>query len=372
MAGEITLYRNVPNADYMQRNMKSTSSRKSSAVRKLSPGAKREAQTNISFLNSVNYSTEENDAKRQEFTSTSRRSVLPNIIEYNSYTLPTKIVTNNDQIKAVGIDLGTSRCCAAVNRRNGIETVVLDNNGERLLPSYVAFDEVHVKCGQIVVDRLRYHSNSTIFDSKRIIGKKLEDIEVDENWPFVLKFVMNKAFIEHETFNKSKTRKTPEQIAAILLTHIKQKSEEFQEKQLNNVVITVPAAFTNDQKEATILAATLAGWDSVHLLPEPTAAAFTYFLERPIPKSCILLVFDLGGGTLDICISKIESNKIQTIANSGDQKLGGRDFDNLLIDYFVKKLYDGYGISVDGGKKYKLMLECQKIKHYLSLRDQEQ
>jgi heat shock protein 1/8 len=283
-----------------------------------------------------------------------------------TYTIPKKIELNDENIEAVGIDLGTSQCCVAVNRRNGIETVPIDNSGERLLPSYVAFDEENPKCGQVVVDRLRYYSEYTIFDSKRFIGKNFSEVKIDKSWPFELINFGNKPIIKIVGM-----RKTPDNIASVLLTHIKKKTEEFQGKKHFKAVITVPTAFTESQKNATQFAAGLAGWDSAVLLPEPVAASFAYFIERPIPQSCILLLFDLGGGTLDVCVSKVQNGKIQTISNSGDQQLGGRDFDNLLINYFLKKLKEGYGVMIIGPKRYKLMLECQKIKHNLSVRNDE-
>uniref|UniRef100_A0AC34F3B1 Heat shock protein 70 n=1 Tax=Panagrolaimus sp. ES5 TaxID=591445 RepID=A0AC34F3B1_9BILA len=265
----------------------------------------------------------------------------------------------------VGIDLGTSRCCAAVNRKNGIQTVALDYTGERLLPSYVAYDEKSVKCGKTVVNRLRNHSKSTVFDSKRIIGRSINEIEIDENWDFSISEKEGRVFIEVETFN-GKNVKSPEEVAADLLKHIKQRSAEFQGINLTKAVITVPAAFTDIQKSATLEAAKFAGWDEVILLPEPIAAAFAYYIGRPIKDNSYVFLFDLGGGTLDICIFKIANNQINIISNTGDSKLGGRDFDTVLINYFKNMLNANYGISAFIYRKYKLMLECQQIKEDLT------
>uniref|UniRef100_A0AC35FMI0 Uncharacterized protein n=1 Tax=Panagrolaimus sp. PS1159 TaxID=55785 RepID=A0AC35FMI0_9BILA len=160
------------------------------------------------------------------------------------------------------------RCCVAVIRKNGITTVPLDNNGERLLPSYVSYDEENVKCGQIVVERLRNYSKSTIFDSKRIIGRSLSDIEIDIFWPFGIFEISSKVYLEVEKFN-GKSTVFPEEVSAALLKHIKQKSEEFQGKPISKAVITVPSAFNESQKNATLEAATIAGWKEIILLPEP-------------------------------------------------------------------------------------------------------
>uniref|UniRef100_A0A914PEJ7 Heat shock protein 70 n=1 Tax=Panagrolaimus davidi TaxID=227884 RepID=A0A914PEJ7_9BILA len=305
-----------------------------------------------------------------------------------------KRTTMNQDVDAVGIDLGTSRCCVAVNRKNGIHTVALENTGERLLPSYVAYDEENIKCGQIVIDRLRYFSEATVFDSKRIIGKCI--VNADKIWPFKIVNINNQPTIILKT-ERGEIRQSPTEVAAVLLKYMKTKAEGFQGKKLSKVVITVPAAFTEAQQAATKEAAILAGWETVKLLPEPIAASFAYFFDRPIPNNSILLLFDLGGGTLDVCVFKIINDKIQIISKNGDSKLGGRDFDNILMDYFSNKLNLDYDISKLGinmlnlnndnsankliyedeisklkNKKFKLLMECQKIKHNLSVRNEDQ
>jgi molecular chaperone DnaK (HSP70) len=295
----------------------------------------------------------------------------------------------NQDIDAVGIDLGTSRCCVAVNRKRGIETIGLDNTGGRLLPSYVSYDEEHPKCGQTVVDRLRNYSEATVFDSKRIIGKTI--INIDKIWPFKVVNLNNQPTIILKT-QRGEIQQTATEVAAVLLKYMKEKAESYQGKKLSKVVITVPAAFTEAQEAATKKAAKLAGWETVTLLPEPIAAAFAYFIDRPIPNNSILLLFDLGGGTLDVCVFKIINDKIQIMAKNGDSKLGGRDFDNLLMDFFSNKLNMDYGVSKLGNnvlnlnennsenmlnlkdirdKKFKLLMESQKIKHNLSVHNED-
>uniref|UniRef100_A0AC34FEM0 Heat shock protein 70 n=1 Tax=Panagrolaimus sp. ES5 TaxID=591445 RepID=A0AC34FEM0_9BILA len=282
------------------------------------------------------------------------------------YVIPKKsLATNSEKIDVVGIDLGTSRCCAAVNRKNGIETVALDYKGERLLPSFVSYCEKNPICGQLVIDRLRFYAKSTVFDTKRIIGKNFENVIKDKNWPFKLINAEDKPLIEIETGSEV-LRKTPKQIATVLLNYVKQKAEEYQGHKLSKAIITVPASFTEAQKKVTRSAAILAGFDDIELLPEPIAAAFAYFIDRPLPNNSTVLLFDLGGGTLDVCIFKIKNDQIQIISQDGDSQLGGRDFDNVLIDYFGAILQSDYRVSELGDKKYKLMLECQKIKETIS------
>uniref|UniRef100_A0AC35F076 Heat shock protein 70 n=1 Tax=Panagrolaimus sp. PS1159 TaxID=55785 RepID=A0AC35F076_9BILA len=307
------------------------------------------------------------DPEIVKYTSISANDViLDNAKEH--FTIPQKPNIKNDEINGTGIDLGTSRCCAAVNRKNKIETVALDNQGQRLLPSYVGFDENKIKCGQLVADRLRYFSKYTVFDSKRIIGRKFEDIKINSRWPFKIINTGNGVCIEVETATEI-SRKNPEQIATALLKQIKQKAEAFQGQKLTNVVITVPATFTELQKCATHSAAVLAGWNIVELLPEPVAAVFAYFIDRPIPNNSTLLLFDLGGGTLDVCVFHVANNEIEILSIDGDSQLGGRDFDNVLIDYFHDRLKTEKGINELGDRKYKLIQDCEKIKEDLSAID---
>uniref|UniRef100_A0AC35G1M3 Uncharacterized protein n=1 Tax=Panagrolaimus sp. PS1159 TaxID=55785 RepID=A0AC35G1M3_9BILA len=286
----------------------------------------------------------------------------------SSWEIPKNL--NWDKIKddAIGIDLGTTRCCCAVSRSKGvIETVALDNGGERLLPSFIGYDEKNVKCGQIVVDRINNYSKSTVFDVKRIIGRKFSNITVDPSWTFSLKSDNDDNPLI-ETTNHCGNLKTllPSQVSAVLLKHIKTKSEEFQGKKLKNVVVTVPAVFSNQQCEKTIEAANLAEFDSVTLLPEPIAAAFSYFFDREIPNNSKMLLFDLGGGTLDVCVFKIFNDKINIISKSGDSEIGGRNFDNILFRYLKQKLENEFNINDIDKKKYKLLRKCQEIKESLS------
>uniref|UniRef100_A0A914QKF5 Uncharacterized protein n=1 Tax=Panagrolaimus davidi TaxID=227884 RepID=A0A914QKF5_9BILA len=319
----------------------------------------------------------DSEASTEEPSDIRLRSVCPENIVFTSliqsvYDLEWKIPKNLnwDKIKddAIGIDLGTTRCCCAVSRSKGvIEIVALENKIERLLPSFVGYDEKNVKCGQIVVNRINNCLNSTVFDVKRIIGRKFSNIVVDPSWTFSLKSDINdNTLIKTTNHCGSSITLLPSQVSAVLLKHIKTKSEEFQGKKLKNVVVTVPAVFSDQQCEETIEAANLAEFDSVTLLPEPVAAAFSYFFDREIPNNSNMLLFDLGGGTLDVCIFKIIDDKIKTLSNSGDCQIGGRNFDNILFHYLKQKLENEFNISNIDMEKYKLLSKCQEIKESLS------
>lgn len=271
-------------------------------------------------------------------------------------------------MNCVGVDLGVSRCCGAVMRKWEIATVPLDNTGERTLPSYVSYDEKYVKCGKVVVNRLKYHSKSTIYDSKKIIGKNIEDIEIDPSWPFKIKSINGKVFLEIHKFD-GKGCFTSEEVTSDLLKYIKQKSQEFQGKKLSKVIITVPLAFTVKQKAGIMEAAKLAGWNEIAFLPEPVAAAFAYFIDRPISRNSNVLLVDFGGGTLDVCIFKVENKQIQLLSNIDDSTTAGKNFDIILFNYFKNALYTKYNIPLIQNKRYLLIAKCQEIKETLSVQE---
>uniref|UniRef100_A0A914PTC0 Uncharacterized protein n=1 Tax=Panagrolaimus davidi TaxID=227884 RepID=A0A914PTC0_9BILA len=287
------------------------------------------------------------------------------------YDIPQKMLVKNLNINAVGIDLGMSRCCVAVNRKDRFELVALENSGDRQLPSHISFKEEDPICGQLVVNQMQSYANSTVFDIKRIIGRNFKDVQIDATWPFeVIETDINKPMIRVQGYDYIILEKHPEEITAVLLKHMKQKVEEFQGKSMDEVVITVPAAFDTDQKISTHIAAELAGWRKVHLLSEPIAASIAYFVDRPIPPDFKVLLFDIGGGTLDLCIFRFKNNKLNIVTDFGDSNLGGRDFDSVLYKHFAMVLESNYQIAVNEKNKYRLMLKCQEIKHTLSVEDE--
>uniref|UniRef100_A0A914PWM2 Hypoxia up-regulated protein 1 n=1 Tax=Panagrolaimus davidi TaxID=227884 RepID=A0A914PWM2_9BILA len=257
-----------------------------------------------------------------------------------------------------------TRCCVAVNRKNGIELVAIDNS-ERQLPSYVSFKEKDPICGQLVINQLELYANSTVFDIKRIIGRNFDEIQI-HSWPFeVIKNKNSKPLLLVRGCESSIV-KYPEEVSAILLKHVKHKVKEFQEKEMDEVVITIPAGFNQNQKTATHVAADLAGFKTVHLLEEPIAASIAYFIDRPIPSNFNMLLFDLGGGTLDLCIFKVKNNKLKIATVEGDSNLGGRDFDMVLFQHFKKILETKYEIIMNEKNRYRLIRKCVDIKHTLS------
>uniref|UniRef100_A0AC35FIV5 Uncharacterized protein n=1 Tax=Panagrolaimus sp. PS1159 TaxID=55785 RepID=A0AC35FIV5_9BILA len=164
-----------------------------------------------------------------------------------TFNIPHKVLIDNLNTNAVGIDLGMTRCCVAVNRTNGIELVAIDNDN-RQLPSYVSFKEKDPICGQMVINQLEFYANESVFDIKRIIGRTIDEIEIHSSWPFeVIKNDKDKPMLRVHGY-KSSIVKHPEEVTAILLKHTKQKVEEFQGKIMDEVVITIPAGFNQNQK----------------------------------------------------------------------------------------------------------------------------
>uniref|UniRef100_A0AC34GV27 Heat shock protein 70 n=1 Tax=Panagrolaimus sp. ES5 TaxID=591445 RepID=A0AC34GV27_9BILA len=290
----------------------------------------------------------------------------------STYMIPPKIAYYDTNLNAVGMDFGTTECCAAVIRKYGPDFVVLGSTSERTMPSYVAFDEKEPKCGQIVIDRMRHKSEYSVFDIKRIIGKSIEQISIDPFWPF--KIIKNKeenVLIEVETFNGKET-KSPEEISAVLLSRMKMIIQEYQKSKLLDaaIVITIPAKFSDQQKNSLKTAAKISRWNNIHFLPEPVAAAFTYFTEKYILNNSNILICDFGGGTVDICVAKVSNEELKILNFDGDLYLGGRDFDNILYTHFHAVLRQKFGIDVTKTrKKYVLNKKCQEIKHTLSAAD---
>uniref|UniRef100_A0AC34FPC3 Heat shock protein 70 n=1 Tax=Panagrolaimus sp. ES5 TaxID=591445 RepID=A0AC34FPC3_9BILA len=241
------------------------------------------------------------------------------------YNMPPKIDRYRSNSNAVGIDFGTAECCAAVIRARGPDCVALDlYTAYRTMPSYIGYDEVETKCGQIVINRIRHFERCT----------------------------------------------SPEEVSSSLLKHIKVEVDKYQNKNLTEAVIAIPAAFTEKQKNALLKSAKFAGWKTIHYIPEPVAAAFAYSSEMDIPNHSKLLFFDFGGGTVDVCIVDIAADNLQMLSYDGDYYLGGRDFDALLYNHFDGILKHKHNIDVVKiNKKYLLLQKCQEIKHTLSIYD---
>ena len=254
----------------------------------------------------------------------------------------------------IGIDLGTTFCCVAAYHLNKVE-IVTNEIGRRTTPSLVSFRDEEILVGDAAKHIMNSNAENTIKDSKRLIGRRFNDPIVQEDlkkWSFTIKenelnglpqYIIN---VDNE-----EKRYYPEEISSMILKKLKSFSQDFLGKEVKRAVITVPAYFNNAQREATKKAGEMAGFTSIQILNEPTAAAIAYGYQNKSDKERIVLVFDLGGGTFDVSIVKVYNNIYEVIAVNGDNHLGGEDFNNLLADYIIQEFNNSTGIDIKMNKK---------------------
>jgi L1 cell adhesion molecule like protein len=256
-------------------------------------------------------------------------------------------------IKAIGIDLGTTHSCVGIFRNGRVE-IATNDIGARVTPSIVAFTPKDVTVGAAAKNIMGRYAKSTIYDSKRLIGRKFDDPIVQQDrkyWPFEIERGDNdlpKYKIDIDNPNK---KEYPIEISTIILKKLKQFGTDLYGEEVKKAVITVPAYFNNSQREATKKAGEMAGFEEVRILNEPTAAAIAYGYQNKSDKEKIVLVFDLGGGTFDVSIVKIYNKNYEVLAINGDSHLGGEDFNNLLVDYIVKDFSEMNDIDLKFNKK---------------------
>jgi L1 cell adhesion molecule like protein len=247
----------------------------------------------------------------------------------------------------VGIDLGTTYSCIGIWRNNKVE-IIANNLGNKTTPSYISFDGSERYIGETAKDQLIYNTSNTLFDVKRLIGRKFDDPIVQDDlshYPFKVVCGENgDPLLEVEYLDETKKFR-PEEISAMILQKLKQDAETYTGKKITKAVITVPAYFNNAQREATKHAGLIAGLEVLRIINEPTAAAIAYNLssKKNGDQERNVLVYDYGGGTLDVTVLSSNGSVLDVKSTSGDTHLGGEDFDNKLVDYciteFAKKTF---------------------------------
>lgn len=283
------------------------------------------------------------------------------------------IIMNKEELGPIGIDLGTTNCCVGIWNKDHVD-IITNDFGYRTTPSYVAFTDVQRLVGNSAKNQMKLNPMNTVFDTKRLIGKKINDKTVQEDikrLPF--KICEKKGIMKIKvTFKKEDKYFSPEEISAMILTKIKKDVEKKTGKIVKKAVITVPAYFNNKQKEITKLAGEIAGLDVIRIINEPTAAALAYGLDKTdLLEEKLILVFDIGGGTFDVTLLEQDGSLFKVKAISGDAHLGGEDFDNLLVDYCISIFKKRQNISIDNNisAKVKLKNACEEAKKQLSSSD---
>lgn len=236
----------------------------------------------------------------------------------------------------VGIDLGTTYSCIGTYKNGKVE-IITNENGGRTTPSYVAFTESERYIGETAKNQLASNLSNTIFNVKRLIGRKFDDdtILADlQHYPYkIIQDENKKLLIEVNYLNEIKHFK-PEEISSMVLQKLKQDAERYLGHEIKKAVITVPAYFNDSQRQSTKDAGTIAGLEVMRIINEPTAAAIAYNIQNiKDSNERYILVFDLGGGTLDVTILCSTDGILEVKSTSGDTHLGGEDFDNKVVDY---------------------------------------
>ncbi|WVQ70857.1 heat shock protein HSS1 [Cryptococcus sp. DSM 104548] len=273
------------------------------------------------------------------------------------------------QSKAIGIDLGTTYSCVAVWQNDRVE-IIANDQGNRTTPSYVAFNDSERLIGDAAKNQVAMNPYNTVFDAKRLIGRKFADSEVQadmKHWPYKIIDKAGKPAIQVEYRGEEKTF-TPEEISSMVLIKMKEVAEAYLGGNVSKAVVTVPAYFNDSQRQATKDAGTIAGLDVLRIINEPTAAAIAYGLDKKSGGEKNVLIFDLGGGTFDVSLLTIEEGIFEVKATAGDTHLGGEDFDNRLVNHFVQefKRKNKKDLSSNARALRRLRTACERAKRTLS------
>ena len=271
--------------------------------------------------------------------------------------------------KAVGIDLGTTYSCVGVWQNDRVE-IIANDQGNRTTPSYVGFTDSERLIGDAAKNQVAMNPINTVFDAKRLIGRRFNDVEVQsdmKHWPFKVIDVGGKPMIQAEY--KGETKKfTPEEISSMVLLKMKETAEAYLGGTVKDAVVTVPAYFNDSQRQATKDAGVIAGLNVLRIINEPTAAAIAYGLDKKGAGEQNVLIFDLGGGTFDVSLLTIEDGIFEVKATAGDTHLGGEDFDNRLVSHFSEEFKRKFKKDLTGNPRAlrRLRTACERAKRTLS------
>eukprot|EP00924_Labyrinthula_sp_SR-Ha-C_P003169 snap_masked-scaffold_15-processed-gene-1.8-mRNA-1 protein AED:0.03 eAED:0.03 QI:0/-1/0/1/-1/1/1/0/662 len=273
----------------------------------------------------------------------------------------------------IGIDLGTTYSCVGVYKKGKVE-IIPNDQGNRITPSYVSWTtEGERLIGDAAKNQATILPEQTVFDVKRLIGRNFNDktVQADKKLlPFSIVSKDSKPYIEVSVKGEKK-QFAPEEISAMVLQKMKLTAESFLSETVTHAVVTVPAYFNDAQRQATKDAGTISGMTVMRIINEPTAAAIAYGLDKNDGEKNIL-VFDLGGGTFDVTLLTIENGVFEVLATNGDTHLGGEDFDQRVMKFFIKKFKKEHKKDISSDKKamQKLRREVERVKRALSSQHQ--
>jgi len=271
---------------------------------------------------------------------------------------------------SVGIDLGTTYSCVGIWQNDRVE-IIANDQGNRTTPSYVAFTDTERLIGDAAKNQVAMNPHNTVFDAKRLIGRRVSDPAVQsdmKHWSFkVVPKEGDKPAIQVEFKGETKIF-NPEDISSMVLIKMKETAEAYLGKEVKNAVITVPAYFNDSQRQATKDAGMISGLNVLRIINEPTAAAIAYGLDKKGSGERNILIFDLGGGTFDVTLLTIDDGIFEVKATAGDTHLGGEDFDNRMVNHFVQEFKRKHKKDISGNARAlrRLRTACERAKRTLS------
>jgi len=271
---------------------------------------------------------------------------------------------------AIGIDLGTTYSCVGIWTNDRVE-IIANDQGNRTTPSYVAFTDSERLVGDAAKNQSVLNPENTVFDAKRLIGRKFSDETVQSDmklWPFkVVEQDGDKPYIQVKYKGEVKTF-APEEISSMVLTKMKETAEAYLGKPVKDAVVTVPAYFNDSQRQATKDAGAIAELNILRIINEPTAAAIAYGLDKRTAGESNILIFDLGGGTFDVSVLNLDGGVFEVRSTAGDTHLGGEDFDNRMVKHFINEFKRKHKQDISGNMRSirKLRTACERAKRTLS------
>ena len=275
----------------------------------------------------------------------------------------------------IGIDLGTTNSCVGIWRNNNLE-IIPDENGNNTIPSFVGYTKINRYVGLEAKNQKELNPKNVFYEFKRLIGRKIDDISVTNDKEFFNYDLVSDDANNVNVITEFGLQITPEELSSIILSKLREMASKYLKCDIKKAVITVPAYFNDGQRQATKDAARIAGLECLRIINEPTSAALTYGLlnksiSKKLNESINVIVYDLGGGTLDISLLTITDGLFEVKASVGNTHLGGVDFDNRIISYcinFFKKNNNIEKLTNLSSLSYqRLKRACENAKKILSV-----